>query len=307
MDVRQPYEEYSPWWQDNDMTETAADLDRAGDTRSPLRRPGPARGPSARAYLLILLGDYALDQGDAAWTHTIVEALGLVGFEEKAARQALTRSANAGLLTPRRVGRRTRWHLTPAGHGALTAAKDRLFATGPERDWDGDWLIVLATVPEQHRNLRHRLRTSLSWAGFGSLGPGVWLSPHPSHAAEARQVLASLGEQVQATLLHARLDNPEERQRLVNQAWDVADLDGQYGAFLDRFSGVRPSTPEQALVQLANLLYQWRRLLLADPGLPTNLLPPQWSGEQARRLLLDRHRRWRLMARSWWQAHEATP
>ncbi|HEV2927651.1 MAG TPA: PaaX family transcriptional regulator C-terminal domain-containing protein, partial [Propionibacteriaceae bacterium] len=164
---------------------------------------------------------------------------------------------------------------------------------------------VLATVPENHRNLRHRLRTSLSWAGFGSLGPGVWLSPHPSHAAEARLVLASLGEQVQATLLYARLDNPEERQRLVNQAWDVAELDRQYGAFLDRFSGVRPGTPEHALVELAHLLYQWRRLLLADPGLPTNLLPPQWSGEQARRVLLDRHRRWRRMARTWWQAHEA--
>jgi phenylacetic acid degradation operon negative regulatory protein len=289
------------------MAETAADLDSPDDTRPALRRPGPARGPSARAYLLILLGDYALDQGDAAWTHTVVEALGLVGFEEKAARQALTRSANAGLLTPRRVGRRTRWYLTPAGHDALTAAKNRLFAIGPERDWDGDWLIVLATVPENHRNLRHRLRTSLSWAGFGSLGPGVWLSPHPSHAAEARLVLASLGEQVQATLLHARLDNPEERQRLVNQAWDVAELDRQYGAFLDRFSGVRPRTPEHALVELAHLLYQWRRLLLADPGLPTNLLPPQWSGEQARRLLLERHRRWRQMARTWWQAHEATP
>ena len=289
------------------MAENAADLDPSDDIRPALRRPGPARGPSARAYLLILLGDYALDQGDAAWTHTVVEALGLVGFEEKAARQALTRSANAGLLTPRRVGRRTRWHLTPAGHDALTAAKNRLFALGPERDWNGDWLIVLATVPENHRNLRHRLRTSLSWAGFGSLGPGVWLSPHPSHAAEARLVLASLGEHVQATLLHARLDNPEERQRLVNQAWDVAELDRQYEAFLDRFSGVRPRTPEQALVELAHLLYQWRRLLLADPGLPTNLLPPQWSGEQARRLLLDRHRRWRQMARTWWQTHEATP
>ncbi|HEV2931430.1 MAG TPA: PaaX family transcriptional regulator C-terminal domain-containing protein [Propionibacteriaceae bacterium] len=289
------------------MAETAADLDKSDDTRLALRRPGPARGPSARAYLLILLGDYALDQGDAAWTHTVVATLGLVGFEEKAARQALTRSANAGLLTPRRVGRRTRWHLTPAGHDALTAAKNRLFALGPERDWNGDWLIVLATVPENHRNLRHRLRTSLSWAGFGSLGPGVWLSPHPSHAAEARLVLASLGEHVQATLLHARLDNPEERQRLVNQAWDVAELDRQYEAFLDRFSGVRPRTPEQALVELAHLLYQWRRLLLADPGLPPNLLPPQWSGEQARRLLLDRHPRWRQMARTWWQTHEATP
>jgi phenylacetic acid degradation operon negative regulatory protein len=281
-----------------------SDLDDSDDLDLAPRRPGPARGPSARAYLLILLGDYALDQDNATWTHTVVEALGLVGFEEKAARQALARSASAGLLDARKVGRRTRWHLTPAGHTALTAAKNRLFATGPDRDWNGDWLILLATVPENHRNLRHRLRTSLSWAGFGSLGPGVWLSPHPSHAAEARQVLASLGEPVQATLLHARLDNPDERQRLVTQAWDVAELDQQYRTFVDRFRSVRPREPGHALAELAHLLYQWRRLLLADPGLPPNLLPPQWSGEQARKLLLERHPRWQHMARAWWRAHE---
>jgi phenylacetic acid degradation operon negative regulatory protein len=268
--------------------------------------PGPARGPSARAYLLILLGDCALGQGDdAAWTHTVVEALGLVGFEEKAARQALTRSASAGLLAPRRVGRRTRWHITPAGRDTLLAAETRLFATGPERDWNGDWLILLATVPENHRNLRHRLRMSLSWAGFGSLGPGVWLSPHPSHAAEARQVLESLGKPVHGTLLHARLDNPDDRLRLVTDAWDLTALEQQYRAFVDRFTPVRPDSPGQALAELAHLIYQWRRLLLADPGLPPNLLPAQWSGEQARRLLLDRHRRWQRMARAWWQNREA--
>ena len=288
-------------WHDNDVVHSV-DIDEAEDLS---RRPGPVRGPSARAYLLILLGDYALDADEAAWTHTVVQALGLAGFEEKAARQALTRSASAGLLDARKVGRRTRWHLTPAGHDALTAAKNRLFATGPDPDWNGDWLILLATVPENHRNLRHRLRTSLSWAGFGSLGPGVWLSPHPSHAAEARQVLAALGEPVQATLLHARLDNLDERERLVTQAWDVSELDRQYRAFLDRFSPSRPRQPGQALVELAHLLYQWRRLLLADPGLPPNLLPPQWSGEQARKLLLDRHPRWQRMARTWWQAREA--
>ena len=283
----------------------AADPDEADDVDLAPRRLGPARGPSAHAYLLILLGDYALDQDNAAWTRTIVEALGLVGFEEKAARQALTRAANAGLLVPSRVGRRTRWSITPAGHESLTAAKNRLFATGPEQDWNGDWLLVLATVPENHRNLRHRLRTSLSWAGFGSLSPGVWLCPHPSHAAEARQVLASLGEAVQATLLHARLDDPEERQRLVSQAWDVAELDRQYRTFLDRFSDVRPDSSGQALAELSHLLYQWRRLLLADPGLPPQLLPPQWSGNRARRLLLDRHPRWQRKARTWWQAREA--
>lgn len=279
--------------------------DREDDAGVARRGAGAARGPSARAYLLILLGDYALDHENAAWTHTVVDALGLVGFEEKAARQALTRSAAAGQLEPRRVGRRTRWHLTRAGRDALTAAKNRLFAPGPEHDWNGDWLILLATVPENHRNLRHRLRTSLGWAGFGSLGPGVWLSPHPSHAAEARQVLASLGEPVQGTLLHARLDNPGERQRLVTQAWDVADLDRQYAAFLERFAPIRPTSPEHALAELAHMLYQWRRLLLADPGLPPSLLPPQWSGEQVRRLLLDRHPRWQRMARTWWSVREA--
>jgi phenylacetic acid degradation operon negative regulatory protein len=293
-------------WHDNKVVENLAiaALDEIDFEPDP-RRPGPARGPSARAYLLILLGDYALDQGDAAWTSTIVEALGLVGFEEKAARQALTRTANAGMLAASRVGRRTRWHLTPAGHAALTSAKHRLFAAGPERDWNGDWLVVLATVPENHRNLRHRLRTSLSWAGFGTLGPGVWLSPHPSHAAEARHVLAALGEQVQATLLHARLDNPEERQSLVGQAWDVDELDRQYRTFLDRFTHVRPDSEGRALAELAHLLYQWRRLLLADPGLPPRLLPPQWSGDRARRLLLDRHARWQRKARTWWRAREA--
>jgi phenylacetic acid degradation operon negative regulatory protein len=290
------------------MVKSAFDLDEdPTDGAEPWhRRPGPARGPSAHAYLLLLLGDYTLDQAEAAWTQTVVDALGLVGFEEKAARKALTRCADAGLLAPQRIGRRTRWHLTPGGHDALTAAKHRLFAAGPEHDWNGDWLILLATIPENHRNLRHRMRTSLSWAGFGSLGPGIWLSPHPSHATEARQVLDSLGEPVQGTLLHARLDNPEERQRLVNQAWDVTELDEQYRAFIDRFTAARPTSPERALVELAHLLYQWRRLLLADPGLPPNLLPPQWSGEQARRLLLNRHPRWQRRARTWWQAREAT-
>src|SRR5690606_24013440 len=111
-----------------------------------------------------------------------------------------------------------------AGKDSLIAAKHRLFATGPEPDWDGEWLILLTTVPENHRNLRHRLRTALAWAGFGSLGPGAWISPHPSHAPEARQVLAGLGEPVQATLLHARLDDPEERHRIVTQAWDLGDI-----------------------------------------------------------------------------------
>lgn len=287
------------------MFESSAHVDEDGEEPSTSRRPGPVRGPSARAYLLIVLGEYVLDHGGAAWTQTVVDTLAQVGFEAKAARQALTRTAAAGLLVSQRLGRRTRWEVTEAGHDYLIAAKNRLFAPGPDTDWNGDWLILLTSVPENHRNLRHRLRAALSWAGFGSPVPGVWLSPHPTRAAEARQVLGSLGEPVQATLLHARLDDPEERHRLVGQAWDVAALAREYSAFVDHFATAAPVSPGETLAQLAHLVYRWRRLLLADPGLPPTLLPADWSGERARELLLDLHQRWHATASTWWRDREA--
>lgn len=273
--------------------------------RSRARR-GVLRGPSARTYLLMLLGQFMLDlEGERVWTHTLVGALGLVGFEEKTARRAFARSQAAGWLAAERVGRRVRWRLTPEGLRILSDGRERLFASGPDRDWDGDWLVLLTTVPERHRELRHRLRSLLGWAGFGSPGPGVWISPHPSHAEEARQVLRSLGTAVQGTLLHSRLDDPAERQRLVAQAWDVSELAARYKVFIDRFAEVEPGSPAEALAERTHLLYEWRRLVLADPGLPPALLPGDWSGEQARRLLLECYARWERPSQAWWREREA--
>jgi phenylacetic acid degradation operon negative regulatory protein len=290
---------------EHDVSTLRGDGMRPGSGAAMWREQGPARGPSARAYLLILLGEYVLaDESAGAWTQTIVDGLGLIGFEERAARQAIARSAGAGWLTSQRNGRRVRWRLMQAGREYLSAARQRLFAPGPEPDWDGKWLVLLCTVPENQRKLRYRLRTSLEWAGFGSPGPGVWLSPHPSHAAEARQVLCSLGADVQAVILHARLDDPGERRRLVSQAWDVDELDARYRSFVRHWAAVQPRSPSEAFIQRLHLVYQWRQLLLADPGLPPALLPADWSGEQARRLLLDRHAQWLPLATTWWERRE---
>ena len=37
------------------------------------------------------------------------------------------------------------------------------------------------------------VRSRLSWAGFGSLGAGLWISPHPDREAEAIGVLRAAG------------------------------------------------------------------------------------------------------------------
>ena len=63
------------------------------------RQPDPARGPSARTYLLIVLGEYVLaDENARAWTQTIIDALALLDFDERAARQAIAWTAAAGWL-----------------------------------------------------------------------------------------------------------------------------------------------------------------------------------------------------------------
>jgi len=47
-------------------------------------------------------------------------------------------------------------------------------------------------VPEAQRDVRHRLRKRLGWLGFGSLGNGLWLTPHVDRESELASALADL-------------------------------------------------------------------------------------------------------------------
>ena len=69
-------------------------------------------------------------------------------------------------------------------------------------------------------------------------------------------------------------------------------------------AAVRPSSAADAFAARLHMLYQWRRPLLADHGLPPMLLPLDWSGEQARRLMVDRYVAWQRLAIEWWNDRE---
>ena len=80
--------------------------------------------PSARSYLLTVLGEFAVQRDSPIWTNAFINALGALGVDEKTVRQTLARSSAKGLLDPEKVGRRTRWHLTPRARNLL--AKKRI-------------------------------------------------------------------------------------------------------------------------------------------------------------------------------------
>ena len=146
-----------------------------GTSRPAVSRRREIGGASARSLLMTILGEFVLPRGAPVWTQTLVSALGMFGVEHKSARQALARTAAEGWLAAERAGRQVRWSLTPPGQRLLSQGAQRIYSfTGPAEDWDGRWLLVYARVPDSDRRARHVVRSRLSWAGFGSLGAGLW-------------------------------------------------------------------------------------------------------------------------------------
>jgi phenylacetic acid degradation operon negative regulatory protein len=216
-----------------------------------------------------------------------VAALARLGVEEKTARQALMRTAAAGWLEAEKTGRRTRWHLTPAARRLLTDGAARIYShLGPAEPWDGHWLLVSARIPDQDRRARHLVRTRLSWAGFGSLGPGLWISSHPGRAGEALGVLRDAGIADGAQVFTATRTGPGDATAMAGQAWDLAAIEREYEQFLAAFGG---PPPDDALAGQIALVHAWRRFPAIDPALPPELLPQRWSGLAAARLFAQRH------------------
>jgi len=258
---------------------------------------------SARSLLITVLGEYVLPRGGPVWTSVLVRALGLLGVAEKSARQALARSAAEGWVSPVRHGRRVRWELTGPGQTLLSDGARRIFSFGrAARDWDGRWLLLLASVPDSKRELRHRLRTQLAWAGFGALAAGIWVSPDPAREAEARDILAALGLAGDALSFVGSYGTVGSPELVAGQAWDLDAVSARYQEFISGFAGVVPATEADCLVAQTRLVHSWRRFPFLDPQLPADLLPPGWPGITAARLFQSRHDAWREEAQRHWDA-----
>jgi phenylacetic acid degradation operon negative regulatory protein len=261
----------------------------AADPGPALSRRHQAGAASARGLLFTVLGEFVLPTGGSAWTSAFIEVFARLGVEEKAIRQALARTAADGWIRAERHGRRTRWWLTPAGERLLTEGTERIYAfAGPQRDWDGTWLLVLARVPESDRPTRHVLRTRLSWAGLGSPAPGVWITTHTERQAEVEQVLAR-ADVPDGQIFIAEHRGGGELATLVGQAWDLPAIEQRYEEFLTQFAAQSAQDP---LTRLIELVHAWRRFPSIDPGLPPRLLPGRWNGARAAKLFAARHARW---------------
>lgn len=259
--------------------------------------------PAARSVLLTVLGEYVLAAPDGVWQETLINALGTLDHKTQAARQGLARSVTAGWLRAERHGRRSRVHLTESTAVMLRTGTRRIYAFGEPREWDGHWLLVVLRVPEDRREVRHQVRTRLAWAGFGSLGGGLWITPHVEREAELGD-LSGPDAVAEVMSFRAELGDLGEPQRLVSEAWDLAVVAERYDDFIARFGRLRPRTPEAVFRSQTLLVHEWRRFPFLDPDLPEGMLPARWPRSRAHAVFAERHALWHETAQDYFRSLE---
>ena len=273
---------------------------------APRRREGPSA--SARSLLLTVLGEFVHPRREPVWTSSLVSALGLLGVEEKSARQALARSAAEGLIASRRHGRRVQWELTTDGSRLLEEGTQRIYGFMREgHRWDGRWLVLSVAIPEAQRQLRHRLRARLTWLGLGSPTPGLWVTPHAAKEPEVAGVVAEMGLREQTYAWVGATSAVGNHTRLIDDAWRLDEVEALYHGFISAFETRAARGDEQAFVAQVQLVQEWRRFPASDPNLPPELLDHAWPGPRAVAVFHDRHGRWDRAAQAQWDRLACLP
>jgi len=246
-----------------------------------------------------LYGDYLRHRGGEAWTGSLLELLGHLGLSEQAVRSTLSRMSRKGWLKGRRVGNKSYYSSTPKSIALLEEGAQRIFQ--PRSDlWDGRWYLLVYSIPEKERPLRHRLRKRLTWLGFGSLSNATWISPR-DRRREVEGVVNSLGIQGHVEIFTAEHLGFASDQELVERCWNLEELNRAYAAFIaqhepgfldykGRVAEGDSLEPNECFVRRFMLVHEYRSFPYVDPNLPSELLPKGWLGDKATQLFQEYHR-----------------
>ncbi|WP_249523544.1 PaaX family transcriptional regulator [Modestobacter marinus] len=243
-----------------------------------------ADGPHRPQSLLLgFLGGFVLGRDLPPLPAVVLlDLLGELGVTGAAARATLKRMTHRGLLERSQVGRTARYQLTALSEGVLSRAGRRVDSPTPFEHPEGGWTLLSYSMPETLRDLRHRVRSRLTWAGFGGLRDGLWIAPGTVDVAE---VFAEAGLEDAAALADWFAAQPlagTDVDGMVHRAWDVPAVLAAHQAFLQAWA-----TPPAHLSELGRatlLIADWLRLLRTDPGLPALHLGPDWPAARSAEL-----------------------
>ncbi|MGY1805524.1 PaaX family transcriptional regulator C-terminal domain-containing protein [Blastococcus sp. SYSU D00922] len=230
--------------------------------------------------LLAMGGALILDTyQDPLPTRVFLAVLGSLGISDDATRSVLTRLTERGLLTRHQSGRVASYGLTDTARRVLREGRERVEATEPFHQPSTEWTLLSFSLPETHRDVRNRLRSRLTWAGFGCLRDGLWVAPGRVDLDR----ITAVGAEVEGLQIDGFVASPTpgtDVPRFVRRAWDLDALRREHEEFIRRWD--RPLPRDRDPLALFILLgAQWIRLLRLDPALPERYLGEEWPARRS--------------------------
>ncbi|MDH2435964.1 phenylacetic acid degradation operon negative regulatory protein PaaX [Pokkaliibacter sp. MBI-7] len=245
----------------------------------------------AGSLIISVFGDAIVPRGGTVWLGSLINVLEPFGLNQRLVRTSIFRlSKEDEWLSADQVGRRAYYSLTSQGRRRFDKAFKRIYLPVlPE--WDGSWcLAVLSQLPAEKRQ---QVRDELQWMGFGSFSPILMASPH-ADMLEVNSTLTELGALDDTILFETREGEPYSSRALREQSrecWNLDQISESYKSFLERFrpiwqefSSKGVPGPQDCFIARTLLIHEYRKVMLRDPQLPAELLPPDWSGVSARQL-----------------------
>ncbi|WP_138379205.1 phenylacetic acid degradation operon negative regulatory protein PaaX [Luteithermobacter gelatinilyticus] len=250
----------------------------------------------AGSLIITVYGDVIAPRGGTVWLGSLISFLEPLGLSDRLVRTTISRLSKDSWLSATQIGRKSYYSLTDSGRRRFQNATPRIYA-GPLIDWDGSWCLVI--LPQHLKQKRDAARKELGWLGFGTVSSGLMAHPLPDFPA-LKQTLELLDIHEDVILLtKARHDMTSGRalETLVHECWDLEELGQLYQDFLSRYrpvyhalrKGPLPRDEECALLRIL-MIHEYRKILLKDPLLPTQLLPAHWEGTAAHQLCRNIYR-----------------
>ncbi|AKE01244.1 PaaX family transcriptional regulator (plasmid) [Rhodococcus erythropolis] len=256
---------------------------------------GPTRSlaPQPRELIVTLFGLYARDDHHWLSVASLVRMMAAVGVDGPAVRSSISRLKRRGVLDSVRHHSVVGYALASSLIHVIDEGDTRIF--GHQRGTIADGFLILAfSVPEAERDKRHALRTILTQLGFGTVSPGVWIAPAHKRA-EIDESLRRRGLADYIETFEGNYTSPKALKGKVAQWWDLRSIAASYSTFIDTYGDVAdrhreyPMSDEDTFADYVSMLTDWRRLPYLDPGLPLELLPPEWQGLAAEELFETLH------------------
>jgi phenylacetic acid degradation operon negative regulatory protein len=241
-----------------------------------------------KSLILDVYGGFVRELGGWIAVADLIVLLDDLGVDEQAARSSISRMKRRGILERRQSAGIIGYALSERAQAILLDGDRRIFSTQEPANLEDGWAVVLFSVPEQEREKRHVLRSRLRWLGFGNAGAGVWIAPRRL-LEEARETLARLELERYTELFEAHYRGFHDLHSMVERAWDLDELRRMYSDFLatqrpvlERWSRDDDTNDDRrAFIDYTLALSQWRKFPYLDPGLPAEMLPPDWEGRAA--------------------------